>query len=47
MFQLIYDILILVFLAIIAASCIVFPTIYLVQKKNQHDEIIRYLRNRS
>lgn len=37
--------LIMVFLGIIAASSIVFPILYLVQKKNQHKDYIQVLQD--
>lgn len=42
--ELINQTLIMTFLAIIAASCVTFPILYLVQKNKQHKELIQTLK---
>lgn len=42
--ELINQTLIMAFLAIIAASCVTYPILYLVQKNKQHKEVIRTLK---
>lgn len=39
--------LIMAFLAIIAASCVTFPIIYLVQKRKHHKELISVLKEKA
>ena len=42
--ELINQTLIMAFLGIIAASCVTFPILYLVQRKNQHKELIETIK---
>ena len=41
-----FELLVILFLGIIATCMIVFPIIYLVQKHKQHRELIEVLRNK-
>jgi len=43
--ELINQTLMMSFLAIIAASCVTFPILYLVQKRKQHKELIQTLKD--
>ncbi|MEG0368280.1 MAG: hypothetical protein RR585_15655 [Coprobacillus sp.] len=43
--ELINQTLIMAFLGIIAASCVTFPILYLVQKNKQHKELINAIKN--
>ena len=45
--ELINQTLIMAFLGIIAASCVTFPIIYLVQKRKQHKELISVLKEKA
>lgn len=42
--EIINQTLIMAFLAIIAASCVTYPILYLVQKNKQHKELIKTLK---
>lgn len=43
--ELINQTLIMAFLGVVAASSVVFPILYLVQRKRQHNELIETLKN--